>query len=494
MTDLATLYEPEDEEVRAQVGTWLRKETRLPRHVPIGRFPGPLPTPLSVDTVHVLRHQVQHYWVTPKVDGIRALLYICPRGVYLVDRKMVLYRIGLVKPRGSLVPSTILDGEVVLLQEQLFFLAFDCIVHGGENFIFRALSPRLDALRTCVPYLETGPGLLVQTKPFVPLSQLETLSSDPFPTDGVIIMRDSASCGYHFRPSHSLLKWKPSPTIDVRVDSLRSDDLGRITAYAADSEPVLVHMTDSVSLLSGCIVECSYLQGAWWTERLRPDKLRPNTLRTIQQTFALCKDPVSPPTRLLAPASPVADVLVDMMGSLWVLDPTLELELRLWTQGGLTRSAFSSLLSAMEQRVASSSDWTREQTHTLDKYYDTGARYSYDWATLSLLATVYKRTIKTRNIRLSGRGRYSLRATLKEEQPFQGACAGALRNTRTKKRIRFVYLGMFAFDFTRVGEVYEIEVEVLRTTEALALPTLMRDLLRYTVRFLLDYSTVMEIT
>jgi hypothetical protein len=269
-----------------------------------------------------------------------------------------------------------------------------------------------------------------------------------------------------------------------------------------------------------CVVECSYRSGSWWVERLRRDKVRGNTQRTIDQTLALCTGPgqeilasmatlkaalLSEDTVAITPSSidSVASVLVDMMLQPWLLDDTLEMELRLSTfPGELAKETFTDILDRMERRAISSTGWQRLRTHILDKCYGTGRRDSYDYETSLLLAAVYKSTIKTRNIRLLGtsRVRYSLRATLKEERPVELQMEESTNNdevrcTRIKDRTRFVYGETFAFDFTRVLQgvqrpVYEVEVEVLRSAAQQPKKKLMVDMLRYTLDFLLDSSGI----
>ena len=495
--ELATLLVREEGPAEADILRHLHRAARPPRHLAAGRFPGPLPAPLTTDTLCVLRHSTAHYWATPKVDGTRAMYYQCRRGLYLVDRGMVVYRKRVDDPHGDLRPQTILDGEVALAG--LHFLAFDCLLSLGRTCVALSLLPRMEALRRCVA--EDTHGGFLATKPLVRLDRLGTLPATlAFPTDGLIIMRESPTCGYHFRPAHSLLKWKPSPTIDVRVDPA-DEEAGGIPAYAADDEKVallLVRADPLLSMAAGArIVECRYSDSAWWIQRLRPDKVRPNSTRTIKQTMALVLGDVPSSREALVSAlaggvpQTVAAMLVDLMLLPWLRETTLELELRLWTPGGLSERTFASLLAAMERRAAETAGWRREASHTVDTCYDDGTRYTYEGAVL--VAVAHKTTLKTRNLRLLRPvlgTRYSLRATLKREQPSTGPTddRGPVRSRRNKQRTRFLYLDTYAFDFTRVENStrtsYEIEVELLSRVAGPAL-LVMEDMLRYTLGFLL---------
>mmetsp|Transcript_62774 Transcript_62774/g.76816 ORF Transcript_62774/g.76816 Transcript_62774/m.76816 type:complete len:520 (+) Transcript_62774:32-1591(+) len=113
------------------------------------RLPGPQPHSVSRQNLNKLKSMA--YYVTEKSDGIRMMLLFSniAANVFFVDRKFEFYKINhpfyakyLRDHRGS----SLLDGELIMVRNELTFLAFDCICIYGISKERDVTSERIKAV------------------------------------------------------------------------------------------------------------------------------------------------------------------------------------------------------------------------------------------------------------------------------------------------------------------------------------------------------------
>ncbi|KAF8912102.1 mRNA capping enzyme [Gymnopilus junonius] len=126
------------------------------------KFPGSQPVSFGVQDLTKL--EKQDYWVCEKSDGIRVLLLVATnldtndQATYIIDRHNTYREItGIYFPHheNPMMPlrNSLIDGELVIdvdprtRQENLRFLAFDCLVIDDQNVMQRPLDKRYGRLK-----------------------------------------------------------------------------------------------------------------------------------------------------------------------------------------------------------------------------------------------------------------------------------------------------------------------------------------------------------
>lgn len=363
-------------------------------NAPYNRLPGPLPAPVFRKNLDSIQRDPENYWATVKLDGMRFMMYITIRGTYLIDREFrfrkLTYGSFYCKTLCSKLKDTLVDGELIWdKQGKMKYMMFDCLVYMGNSCVDHPLSQRL----ACVQELASvcfdkdeqrnKTNLPIYAKRMVKatntlrlFSKMEKLAdgyvyrdhdcagtevgfgdeeknekegADYMTTaDGLVFMREDASCGYHFKPRNSLLKWKLIHTVDV----LAKMSTARVSPASADGSVLVVDTFHYGDRFTGVVdfeavevkkedwdriveerlaiiendrgpnattgapkkkqkvadednhedtvcLECAFeshdqstgLQdGKWVVERGRPEKTKPNAKRTIQQTLQVIEE------------------------------------------------------------------------------------------------------------------------------------------------------------------------------------------------------------
>jgi len=299
------------------------------------KLPGPMPVTLTATLVDMLRTSGSEYLVCEKTDGERMMFYIqsYPTDAYFVDRSFRFYQL---KNRAytdmfkQVRGDTLVDGELIKIQGQLFYFIFDAIVVQGEVVRDMDLKMRLKKSEQVIWSLEHYfnergqqplPVLFFQKK-FFELPDIAALlnrihkqegegeymyvgSDEGQPNrknDGVIFTR--APSNYLMREPNALVKWKwfDKNTIDLAVKEPYFDERGYLLLYAGWKQKQLILFTRSQltrtqqakfedlrqeMLFRGhsrdtFIVECAFKADTqfWVPMNNRPDKETPNFITT----------------------------------------------------------------------------------------------------------------------------------------------------------------------------------------------------------------------
>ena len=190
----------------------------------------------------------QRYSVTDKADGERMTLFITnknSRQVYLIDNNMTrVYKTNLVSRNYY---STLLDGELVAIDNKIYFLGFDMLAYGGKdirgdsNYL---LNTRLNRLTDILNSIDTTDSFyVIQSKRFIFKNVflgsekiLDTIQSKPYKNDGLIFTPIDEPYPTVKKWSN-LLKWKPAEqnTIDFYSVKDTTDDSNTWKLYVQHS-------------------------------------------------------------------------------------------------------------------------------------------------------------------------------------------------------------------------------------------------------------------
>jgi mRNA guanylyltransferase len=119
-------------------------------------FVGSHPISLSLSQVGMLLEE--DYYVCEKSDGIREMLFLYDKTLYLYDRKNVFYR-----TRYRVTDETIflLEGEIYIEECKYIFAIFDALIYKDENITSENLPTRLRFAHQFVRRLHTAMGFCI---------------------------------------------------------------------------------------------------------------------------------------------------------------------------------------------------------------------------------------------------------------------------------------------------------------------------------------------
>lgn len=258
--------------------------TRLPCSNPCSLMRADLPT---------LR--TQPYVVGAKTDGVRFYLllsYLTLPGMVekeyavLIDRAFRAFQLELDAPP-ALYEGTLLDGELVVQDGALTFVAFDVVASAGFAFRMQVHSKRLAELSRVLS-LMTCRGLKMEAKPWLPLTPASVrrlfMSDSPIPSDGLIFVAERKQLVPGMQ--RDMFKWKPAEanTIDfVRSGGslLLAGDLGLQDAGAAVNVLPVDPWPPEYAEEGIVECECAVSRGHWVASprKRRRDKSSPNSVR-----------------------------------------------------------------------------------------------------------------------------------------------------------------------------------------------------------------------
>lgn len=311
----------------------------LPKH--IEHFPGP--NPMSVDTADFERIRKDDFLVALKSDGVRHLLLLMckPRThdpiALMIDRTKTMYEVEIWANEDFYYHGALYDGELVWEDDKLTYIVFDVVHTKGTDCIKLPYRERMTIVHNtilCVGDTHTDASietmlldeskflarnnpldLLIKPKTYVHKANLKELweerESCSHRNDGVIFTQNSAPIGTG--TCASILKWKPSHSIDVQVrhcdgswrvfaNKNNSDELEEVTDALGEYRFELQEskLLDALASKECCIVECvvrvfdAEKRIELFAERERTDKIAPNTLKTIEATIRNDIENISP--------------------------------------------------------------------------------------------------------------------------------------------------------------------------------------------------------
>lgn len=304
---------------------------RLPAH--ITHFPGA--NPVSIERKDFPALQTDDFLAALKTDGVRYMLLLTKTGLtgepnaVMIDRSKRMFEIQIWANEDFFEEGSLYDGELVWEHQLLTFIVFDVIRAKGVSCLHLSYRERMQVVHNtilCVGDSHSDESIehmiaeeckflarnndhdfCIVPKKCVPKAALTALWSERHQSkhrnDGVIFTLNSASV--ETGTSLSILKWKPTHSIDVRVEL---DASGRWHAYANknnSSEFIEIEealaptpcriapskLLDVLRSRQPCILECAIHvdDGSdlvlLCPERERTDKPAPNTVKTICATI-----------------------------------------------------------------------------------------------------------------------------------------------------------------------------------------------------------------
>lgn len=311
---------------------------KLPAH--IHHFPGA--NPMSIEESDFSRLQTDDFLAALKTDGVRHLLMMTtkPNSVdpiaIMIDRTKKMFEVEIWANEHFFCEGSLYDGEVVWEKDTLVYIVFDVILARGVCCSRLSYRERMSILHNTV--LCTGDihsdesieamiqeedrfiarnneyNFSIVPKKTVPKASLKSLWDERgqcyHRNDGIIFTLNSAAVDTG--TSSSILKWKPSHSIDLRVQTETDGLTWRMYANKNNSG-VLVDVTDIIDGLTPvlqntklldavksrqpCIIECLITLDenrlVLTPERERTDKSSPNTVNTIEATIRNARQNIS---------------------------------------------------------------------------------------------------------------------------------------------------------------------------------------------------------
>jgi len=203
-------------------------------------FPGSMP--VSFSRRHMTTVQNNSYFLSEKTDGIRYMLMITPRGVFMIGRKFDFYPLVTYRELGVWAKShgnTLIDGELVRTlprnekeRPTLTYMIFDVIQFDGQFIGDLPFAQRMQRIGTIVQWhrtegQKTAPFQMIG-KIFYPKEKFETLKEHikvegrdriyddgkkrRHKTDGFILTPNDA---YSPKGTANLFKWKYSDLLSI---------------------------------------------------------------------------------------------------------------------------------------------------------------------------------------------------------------------------------------------------------------------------------------
>ena len=144
-------------------------------------FPGAMPVAFSRRHISEIQNAPFEYFVSEKTDGVRYMLFILGKEVYLVDRKFAFFEITHKFPQLQKIWSSILlDGELVRNQttKKANFMVFDVLSHCDVKDEPCAVKPLIQRLaiisnQVVLPYRQScESGIIPPEHPFIIIAKV----------------------------------------------------------------------------------------------------------------------------------------------------------------------------------------------------------------------------------------------------------------------------------------------------------------------------------
>lgn len=316
--------------------------------------PGKIPLKIMPQPRNILRNDIREggligfkdigYYVTQKVDGLRAVLLIHQKNVWLIRPPTGFSLIAQLETEAKDV--YILDGEHLpqgqayrlgseAPTEKYWYIPFDCIVYEGQAVHQENYARRLELIDEFVGIM--GPQLKsynirVTRKTFKALNQVADLFTEPralldkrpvlpYPTDGLLFIPNSSFTSVtepsvekgprSLTKQPDICKWKEINTIDLQIN-LKKKELyawqnefdrdGKrgypvqfvgSNRYPFDSSKVNWKLILDRRYPDETIAEFSLIGGQLTPIRIRSDKTKPNGITVILNVWDDMNDPIS---------------------------------------------------------------------------------------------------------------------------------------------------------------------------------------------------------
>lgn len=262
---------------------------------------------------------------SPKIDGTRALLMCCNRGLFLVDRHFDFYMLPFkVYLQKEWARVTLLDVELKAFKNE-FKAAFglDIISYLGVPLLHKPRKDRYALLPDIILQISgmlqiVSAELSLMFKEFYPIGSVREMRGTWKITDQLYVETDGVICISDNEPYLSssldtLVKIKPHNTVDVfaDVDDIQfSHGIGHIRVWYLDkdnkeiipftSKGRVFVSSDVISELSSMaqsevVCECGYdsKSQTWSAIKPRPDKPKANYYAVVKETLQLAENPVT---------------------------------------------------------------------------------------------------------------------------------------------------------------------------------------------------------
>jgi len=255
--------------------------------------------------------------IAEKTDGMRYILYIVRINNVLkavfVDRAFRMYSIESIGLQSG--GKCIFDGELVKETSGAWsFYIHDAVLVNGHNIATQNLTKRLSHIsaylkshsRTILTEISIKKKNMWNFKNFDAFLNREASDHD---TDGIILT--PINKGVETGTQYSMFKWKTetqhtmdfmitegSRRFDVfvynRRELMKYKSLSTRTPKGRAFMKAIGRITDNDTQISGLIIECRYmLDGTIVPLKMRLDKTRPNSLRTIEKTIINIKENIT---------------------------------------------------------------------------------------------------------------------------------------------------------------------------------------------------------
>ena len=284
-------------------------------------FPGP--QPVSLERSELIKLNKYAYAVCEKTDGMRYFLFATKYNGYrltvIIDRAFRVFEAPGAWSCVSCFDGTLLDGEIVRDSDGLFtYYPHDCILRGGINYSqedFRKRYEHSKEVAILWKKLDTT-AFDIRFKNVRNLKNIQELLKDSsqgtHAVDGLIFT--PIGLGVQTGTQHSLIKWKMADkhTFDFEVEKkgqraelylfdkmslIKFKTLNKRTGAGRKfmklmDELLAEKMMSELSISNGdsqeskrYIVECCVEENEYIPLKLRPDKTRPNSIRTVERTL-----------------------------------------------------------------------------------------------------------------------------------------------------------------------------------------------------------------
>lgn len=256
-------------------------------------LPGKYPQTLTRASLRAIKSTplVDSYFVAPKTDGERCMVFVRGLTTWLIDRRLTVTRLY-VANEPVLEGDTVFDCELVDATHSI--IVFDILAIRGERISNMPYDQRLCTLVTPEQLAAVvGPTLSASLKRVYPVRELslawDAARTSAMPCDGLI-----------FTPSSSNLtcyKWKlpGTHTVDVEVRRPFFDHTGHLVMHCLAYDSVtravqgVVYQTTQITReehamiapYDRCIVEMAWFDGRWRIKKVRTDKNKPNFIHVI---------------------------------------------------------------------------------------------------------------------------------------------------------------------------------------------------------------------
>ena len=305
----------------------------------IRHFPGA--NPMSIEHSDFARLQTDDFLAALKTDGVRHMLLLTCKPnssdpiAIMIDRTKKMYEVEIWANEDFFTEGSLYDGELVWEKNSLVYIVFDVINAKGVQCARLSYRERMQILHNTILCVSSSHAdesieqmiaeeskflarnndhdLRVVPKKCVAKANLATLWNERTATvhgnDGIIFTLNNAPV--ETGTCASILKWKPSHSIDVMVQNQanflkifgnmnNSGDLEDITDAVGGLAVTLVHnrLLEAVVARLPCVVECLITIRdddalVLTPERERTDKTSPNTMNTIEATIRNARENIN---------------------------------------------------------------------------------------------------------------------------------------------------------------------------------------------------------